>query len=100
GGYRRAADPGGSARAALAPFAWVTAGLLLNAGLIETIGFVLGCALCYALAAQGLRRAQGDARPLAPRVLCADALAGLALAAPVYWLFTRDRKSTRLHARP
>ena len=45
GGFRHAAEPGGSARADLGPFVWVSAGLLLNAGLIEHLGFVT-CWLC------------------------------------------------------
>ncbi len=89
GGYRHAQDPGGSARGHWVPFAWVSAGLLLNAALITEIGFIFGCALCYALAVQGLRRAQGDARTLSPRVLLVDALTGLAIAAPVFWAFTQ-----------
>lgn len=89
GGYRHAQDPGGSARGHWGRFAWVSSGLLLNAALITEIGFILGCALCYALAVQGLRRAQGDARTLSPRVLLVDALTGLAIAAPVFWAFTQ-----------
>jgi len=89
GGYRQAADGGGEPRAALAPFAWVTAGLLLNAALIETLGFILGCTLCYALAVQGLRRANGQQGLLAPRALAVDVFTGLAIAAPVFWLFTQ-----------
>ena len=89
GGYHQAADPGGEPRAALAPFAWVTAGLLLNAALIETLGFIIGCTLCYALAVQGLRRANGQQGLLAPRALAVDLGTGLAIAAPVFWLFTQ-----------
>lgn len=57
--------------------------------MITEIGFIFGCALCYALAVQGLRRAQGQAQTLAPARLLVDALTGLALAAPVYWMFTQ-----------
>jgi len=89
GGYRAAASGGGEARAAWMPFVWVTAGLLANAALIETLGFVFGCTLCYALAVQGLRRADGQAQPLSGRTVLADVLAGLAIAAPVFWLFTQ-----------
>lgn len=89
GGYRNAQEGGGGPQARLVPFAWVSGGLLANAALITTIGFILGCALCYLLAVQGLRRAQGEARTLSARVLLTDALTGLAIAAPVYWAFTK-----------
>ncbi len=89
GGFRHAAEPGGSARADLGPFVWVSAGLLLNAGLIEHLGFILSCTLCYLLAVQGLRRAQGQAHVLGARMLGKDVLTGLVIAAPVYWTFTQ-----------
>lgn len=89
GGYRNALEGGGLPFARFVPFAWVSAGLLLNAALITTIGFILGCALCYALAVQGLRRAQNQARTLAPAALFTDVFTGLAIAAPVYWAFTK-----------
>lgn len=89
GGYRQAADPGGAPHAALAPFAWVTAGLLLNAVLITHIGFVLGCTLCYVLAVQGLRRAAQEDGLLTPRRLVIDVLTGALISAPVFWLFTQ-----------
>ena len=38
----------------------ISAGLLANAALITTIGFILSCTLCYVLAVQGLRRAEGQ----------------------------------------
>jgi putative tricarboxylic transport membrane protein len=89
GGYRQAQDPGGAPRAAWGSFAWVSSGLLINAALITELGFVLGCALCYALAVQGLRRAGGQAGTLAPRRLALDLAVGLAISAPVFWLFTQ-----------
>ena len=67
--------------------AWVSAGLLLNAALISRLGFVLSCALLFALAARGFRRSMGQ--PAGLRLLGRDALIGLALSAPVYWLFTK-----------
>lgn len=66
--------------------AMISAGLLANAALITKIGFILSCALCYALAVQGLRRAAGQ-RASGARVLAADILGGIALSAPVYWIF-------------
>lgn len=67
--------------------AWVSAGLLLNAALISRLGFILSCALLFALAARGFRRSMGQAGTL--RRLGRDALIGLVLSAPVYWLFTK-----------
>ena len=66
----------------------MSAGLLANAALIERAGFILSCALCYLLAVQGMRRAQGQAASR-PAVLAADLFTGLAIAAPVYWAFTQ-----------
>ena len=69
-------------------FAWVSAGLLVNAALITRVGFVLGCALCFALAVRGFRSAQG--RPvLDPRDVLTDLAIGIAISAPVYWMFTK-----------
>jgi len=68
---------------------WVSAGLLANAALISRVGFIISCTICYLLAVQGLRRSQGQANPSSPRVLLIDLLGGLALAAPVFWLFTK-----------
>ena len=69
-------------------FIWVSAGLLLNAALITTIGFILSCTLCFVLAVQGLRNAAGraDRRPV---TWVKDILIGLAISAPVYWAFTK-----------
>jgi putative tricarboxylic transport membrane protein len=43
--------------------------------------------LCYLLAVQGLRRAQGQ--PAGAGTLVVDAIAGAAIAAPVFWTFTK-----------
>ena len=73
-------------------FFWVSAGLLVNAALITTVGFILSCALCFALAAQGFKAAE-DAVPAAigarARQIALDVLAGTAIAAPVFWMFTQ-----------
>jgi len=69
-------------------FAWVSAGLLANAALITTIGFILSCSLCFVLAVQGLRGAAGKADLRFVKLL-KDALIGMAIAAPVYWMFTK-----------
>lgn len=69
-------------------FAWMSAGLLLNALLITRLGFVLSCALCFACAAHGLRGAEQQAARGLGRAL-RDALTGALISAPVFWLFTR-----------
>lgn len=90
GGFRDRSD---AHDATVAPywlgFVWVSAGLLLNAALLERLGFVPGCALCYVLAVHGLRRADGQARASHWRTWLIDAVAGLAIALPVYWFFTQ-----------
>jgi putative tricarboxylic transport membrane protein len=68
---------------------WVAAGLLLNAALIEHIGFILGCTLCYLLAVQGLRRAAGQPQAGSLRTWLTDAVTGLLISAPVFWAFTQ-----------
>ena len=69
-------------------FAWVSSGLLANAALITTIGFIFSCTLCFVLAVQGLRSAEGKA-DLKPSRLAKDALIGIAISAPVFWMFTQ-----------
>ncbi len=88
GGFRALETPSGAARAYWPGFVWVSAGLLLNAALITTIGFILSCALCYLLAVQGLRRAAGQPSG-APRTWAVDLVSGLLIAGPVYWTFTQ-----------
>ncbi len=87
-GFRELEPPSGADRAYWPGFAWVTAGLLANAALITTIGFILSCTLCYLLAVQGLRRANGQ-QAGQPRVLAVDVATGLAISAPVFWVFTQ-----------
>ncbi len=88
GGFRSMDEPTGAAQAYWPGFIWVSAGLLANAALITTIGFIFSCTLCFVLAVQGLRGAEGkaDRRPVA---WLKDALIGLAIAAPVFWMFTQ-----------
>lgn len=74
-----------------AAFAWVSAGLIANSALITTVGFILSCALCFALAAQGFRRSNaepGAVRAAQIKRLGVDFLIGAAIAAPVFWMFT------------
>ena len=88
GGFREMDAPTGAASAYWPGFVWVSAGLLTNAALISTVGFILSCTLCFVLAVQGLRGAQGKVG-LKPVTLLKDVLIGLSIAAPVYWIFTK-----------
>lgn len=88
GGFRQMDEPSGAAHGHWAGFAWVSAGILLNAALIERIGFILACALCFMLAVRGFRSAEGR-RDLRPRTFIVDLLTGMAISAPVYWMFTQ-----------
>lgn len=69
-------------------FIWMSVGLLANAALITTIGFVFSCALCFVLASRGARLAQGQAVG-GTRTWVSDGVVGLLIAAPVYWMFTK-----------
>lgn len=91
GGFREMDAPTGAAGASGAywpGFVWVSAGLLANAALITTIGFILSCTLCFVLAVQGLRGAEGKVG-IRPALLMKDTVIGIAIAAPVYWMFTQ-----------
>jgi putative tricarboxylic transport membrane protein len=88
GGFRSLDEPTGAAKAYWPGFVWVSAGLLANAALITSIGFIFSCTLCFVLAVQGLRGAQGD-MDRRPVMWFKDVLIGLAISAPVYWTFTQ-----------
>jgi putative tricarboxylic transport membrane protein len=88
GGFREREEPSGAAVGYWPGFAWVSAGLLLNAALITRIGFILSCAVCFMLAARGFKSAEGR-RDFHPRVWLVDATIGFAIAAPVYWMFSQ-----------
>ena len=88
GGFRDLEAPSGAPRGDWAALAWVAAGIVANALLIERAGFIVACALCYVLAVHGLRRAEGKAWG-GPRRTLLDAVTGVLIAAPVFWLFTR-----------
>ena len=88
GGFRAMEDADNAEGAYWPGFVWVSAGLLANAALITTIGFVLSCALCFALAVRGLRSAEGKPAGDAMQTL-RDACVGLAIALPVFWVFTK-----------
>lgn len=88
GGYRNMEEPSGAPRGDWRALAWVSAGVLLNAALITTIGFILSCALCFVLAVRGLRASEG--KPIGDlRQTVKDAVTGIVISAPVYWLFTK-----------
>jgi len=88
GGFREMEAPSGAVRGDWVAFAWVSAGLLANAALITTVGFILSCTLCYVLAVQGLRRAAGQVATR-PATLATDLVTGIAISAPVFWIFTK-----------
>lgn len=88
GGWRDLPEPSGAARGDWLALAWVSAGVLADAALITSLGFVLANALCYTLAVRGLRLAEGRAGG-GLRTTATDVLTGLLIAAPVYWLFGR-----------
>jgi putative tricarboxylic transport membrane protein len=88
GGYRELEAPSGAARGDWRAVAWVVAGVVANASLITTLGFILACGLCFALAVRGLRIGEGKAGGSAKRALV-DLLTGIAIAAPVFWLFSK-----------
>ena len=88
GGFRDMEEADGDEAPYWMGFVWMSAGLLLNAALITTIGFVFSCALCFVLASRGMRLAQGKAGN-GPRPWLLDGVVGLLISAPVYWMFTK-----------
>jgi len=88
GGFRQMDEPEGAAHGHWPGFAWVSAGILANAALITTIGFILSCALCFVLAVRGFKAAEGKL-DLGWRAWLTDALIGMAISAPVFWMFTQ-----------
>ena len=81
GGFRDREAPSGGERGDWPAFVWVSAGVLANAALITTLGFIFSCALCFVLAVRGLRLAEGQSTSL-PR-MGQDLLTGVVIAAPV-----------------
>lgn len=88
GGYREMDAPSGAASGDWRALAWVVAGVVANASLITTVGFVFACALCFALAVRGLRISEGRVGGGVRRTAI-DAATGLAISAPVFWMFTK-----------
>ena len=90
GGFRNMEAPNGADTGFWSGFAWMSAGLLANAALITTIGFILSCTLCFALAVRGLRTAElEEIGSFNGKQFAKDLLIGFAIAAPVYWMFTK-----------
>ena len=88
GGFRQMDDASGAGRADGGAFLWVAAGVLVNAALLTTVGFILSCTLCFMLAVRGLRMSEGKAHGGA-RGLVLDFVTGFLIAAPAFWLFTK-----------
>jgi putative tricarboxylic transport membrane protein len=88
GGFRDMEEPSGAARGHWPGFAWVSVGILANAALITTIGFILSCALCFMLAVRGFKSAE-DRLDLSVKAWAVDFAIGFAIAGPVYWMFTK-----------
>ena len=88
GGWHARGEPDGAAQGDWLPFLWVSAGILLNALLITRIGFILSCTLCFVLAVRGFHHSQGRL-DLSARAWVRDTFIGFAIAAPVYWMFTK-----------
>jgi putative tricarboxylic transport membrane protein len=88
GGFRNMEEPSGAESADWPGFVWVSVGILANAALITTIGFIFSCTLCFVCAVRGFHWAEGR-RGIQPVALLKDALIGFCIAAPVYWMFTQ-----------
>ena len=89
-GYAERDEPEGAANGDWRGFAWVSLGLLANAALIQHIGFILSCTLCFVLAVRGFHHSQGvrlSGQPAWLKAVLRDILIGLAIAAPVFWMF-------------
>ncbi len=87
-GFAHRDHPEGAAHGNWTAFAWVSAGILLNAATITTIGFILSCTLCFVLAVRGFHLSQGR-NNWRLGTWMRDAAIGFAIAAPVYWMFTK-----------
>jgi putative tricarboxylic transport membrane protein len=88
GGFRQMDDQDGAEHGHWPGFVWVSAGILANAALITTLGFILSCALCFVLAVRGFKSAEGRL-DMSLRAWLTDAAIGMAIAAPVFWMFTQ-----------
>jgi putative tricarboxylic transport membrane protein len=88
GGFRDMEEPSGAERGDWPAFAWISAGVLANAALITSIGFILSCTLCFMLAVRGLRVSDGRGAG-SVRQTVMDFAVGAVIASPTFWLFTK-----------
>lgn len=88
-GFADLEEPSGSDQPYWAGFVWMSTGLLVNAALITTVGFVVGCTLCFALASRGMRNAHGGPARGGIQSWAQDFVVGILIAMPVYWMFTQ-----------
>jgi len=88
GGWRDMEEPSGAAQGDWVAIGWVGAGIVANALLITTLGFILACTLCFMLAVRGLRGAEGKPHG-GVRGLVIDFVTGFLIAGPAYWVFTK-----------
>lgn len=88
GGFAHRDAPEGAARGSWVPFAWVSGGILINAATITWLGFIVSCTLCFVLAVRGFHLSQERSDWRAYTWL-RDSAIGFAIAAPVYWMFTK-----------
>ncbi len=88
GGFRQMEPGPGSDHGHWPGLIWVTAGLLLNAALLTVIGFVLSCTAGFVLSVRGFQASEGRAARPGFGSWIKDAAIGLAICAPVYWLFS------------
>ena len=88
GGFRHMEEPSGAPQGNWVAMAWVAAGVLSNAALLTTIGFILSCTLCFMLAVRGLRLSEGKGAGGVRQGLL-DFVTGFLIAAPAFWLFTK-----------
>lgn len=88
GAFNDMPEPSGAPHGDWHALAWVVAGVAANATLIERLGFIASCGLCFALAVRGLRIAEGKSSGTFAQTM-KDLLVGFAIAAPVFWLFTK-----------
>lgn len=88
GGFRNMEAPSGAPRGDWHAFAWVSAGILANAALMTRLGFIFSCTLCFMLAVRGLRLSEGRPAGQARQTII-DAVTGLAISAPAYWVFAK-----------
>jgi putative tricarboxylic transport membrane protein len=88
GGFRQLEEASGAPQGDWVAMAWVAAGVLANALLLTTLGFILSCTLCFMLAVRGLRLSEGKGGGGLRRTLI-DFVTGFLIAAPAFWLFTK-----------